>query len=118
MKEAITKAIDGGFNTHKGYKFSSVRWIGGVSGTVIDLVDSHESGNSYVCVSAEELWLNPLFWQALGKALNWPDELSYPEGRPETVSGWLYFWHRFIDHLASGKPAEDFFTALLTTHKE
>lgn len=25
---------------------------------------------------------------------------------------WLYNWHRFIDHLAEGKTAEEFFASL------
>jgi hypothetical protein len=63
--------------------------------------------------------LNPAFWQCLGKALGWDSvgakcwfcemhgSARY-SGKPE----WLYHWHRFIDHLADGKTAEEFFASL------
>ena len=48
--------------------------------------------------------LDPTFWQALGKALEWdqPDR-------------WKVEWHRFIDQLADGKVTEDFFASLVVT---
>lgn len=55
-----------------------------------------------------QVWLDPLFWQALGKSLGWDEDIS--EGNnPE----WQAYWHQFIDHLASGKDAESFFAGLL-----
>ena len=51
---------------------------------------------------------DPLFWQALGKARGWGDFLNETDGRP----AWIDRWHRFIDHLASGKDAEGFFKNL------
>jgi hypothetical protein len=33
-----------------------------------------------------------MVWEALGKARNWQD-----------TGAWLVHWHRFIDHIASGK---------------
>ena len=74
--------------------------------------------------------LQPIFWQSLGKSLEWDsadygicsitrekcelnpvflaDCLCHREG---TVS-WRSELHRFIDHLADGKPVEDFFKEL------
>lgn len=51
--------------------------------------------------------LDPLFWQALGKARGWGDDPKYG-----VYTEWRIHWHRFIDHLAEGKPAEDFFKDL------
>lgn len=62
--------------------------------------------------------LDPLFWQALGKARGWEgmsgttlsgrcrvfDEKFLPE--------WAWNMHRFIDHLAAKKSAESFFQEL------
>ena len=52
------------------------------------------------------LFLDPLFWQAVGKTRGWGDvdvngEYQYPEARNK--------WHQFIDHLADGN---DYETAL------
>jgi Rad3-related DNA helicase len=65
------------------------------------------------------LFLDSLFWQALGRARGWethrrcPIETCcriFPQER--TIPEWKYRWHRFIDHLADGKDAESFFAAL------
>jgi hypothetical protein len=78
--------------------------------------------------------LDPAFFQALGKARGWynsyhetpPHELEMPMcwcgATNEGVNGelltvhqdrtWRGAWHRFIDHLAEGKTAEEFFSGL------
>lgn len=91
MKEAIQKAIEGGYDHD--YTF---------------LVDMMEGRKDTMFL------LDPLFWQALGKAKGWDDD----EGNIWGGKRWLGFWHDFIDHLAEGKPAEDFFTNLLAPHRE
>jgi len=62
----------------------------------------------------EELWidlgdsfLESAFWRSLGKELGW---LNNPE--PTLPGGWKWYWHRFIDHLAEGKTAQNFFSSL------
>ena len=79
----------------------------------------------------EELFINPVFWKSLGIALKWPKKICpncqtgyiydaiicgkkstcFPN-RHYLKIGWLYYWHRFIDYLAEGKSAEDFFKDL------
>lgn len=66
----------------------------------------------------EVYFLDPLFWQSLGKSLGWKDP-KY--GTCQCMQGescefcnrgntmWEYHWHRFIDHLAEGKSIESFF---------
>jgi len=49
--------------------------------------------------------LDPLFWQALGKARGWQDDYH--------TTGWRRNWHHFIDHLAQGNDAESFFAQLV-----
>lgn len=102
MKEAIQKAIEGGYN------------VGPIE---VDMV----CDNKY-----DHHFLSPLFWQALGKAMGWKEEAnliitleSYNTG-PEHLlhqsmeaGYWRFYWHRFIDHLAEGKDAESFFSTLL-----
>ena len=55
--------------------------------------------------------LDPLFWQALGKALGWNkiDAADWQDGVPT----WKNQWHRFIDHLAEGKDTTQFWDDLL-----
>lgn len=50
--------------------------------------------------------LDPLFWQALGRVTTG----SWDAG--EKNPRWLRMWHRFIDALAVGKSAEQFFAEL------
>jgi hypothetical protein len=80
-------------------------------------------------------FLNPPFWQSLGKALGWDRPIKYRQSIParmvsrvskngvikyavpahirmmskRTHDRWTKEWHRFIDHLAEGKDAESFF---------
>jgi len=55
-----------------------------------------------------EVFLDPLFWQALGKARGWAKK----QPRQIQKGEWKWQWHRFIDHLADGKDAESFFASL------
>lgn len=99
MKEAIQKAIEGGYVITDNPEFVFEKW---------NMCESH-------------IFLNPLFWQALGKAEGWEgymqeddtrEYLCYANGN---LFGWQAVWHRFIDHLAAGKYAESFFKDLLTS---
>ena len=85
-------------------------------------------------ISIYEAFLDPLFWQSLGKALGWEGEHCYvtfehQEYAVEDESSqidlpeneetrhyepiWLYHQHRLIDHLSAGKSPEEFFGELL-----
>lgn len=90
MKEAIQKAIGGGYPEGK-YTFS-------VSG-------------GHVKTDTNAIFLDPLFWQALGKAMGWKE---WERESEDMRHQWRINWHRFIDHLAEGKDAESFFNELLT----
>lgn len=52
---------------------------------------------------------DPLFWQALGKAMGW--EVQFDEDKGFNYQ-WKDYWHRLIDHLAEGKSIELFFAEL------
>lgn len=84
MKEAIKRAIEGGFK--------------------------HQSSKSY---SHQIATLNPIFWQALGKAEGWPKISAYPRESDNEFETWKMTWHQFIDHLAVGKDADSYFNELL-----
>ena len=76
--------------------------------------------DSSFMVRVEESFLDPCFWQALGRALRWDHAITtvhvVDNGRPTTVRRtgqyWRSHWHCFLDFLAEGKAAEDFFAQL------
>lgn len=115
IEQAIEKAIEGGYN---GYPKPFCMECGG-----------YESPNK-----SSSMFLDPLFWQSLVTAMEWDRDL---EGLKCSCSEDIYYsyqfcpkcgkqmrkvevmttywkkeWHRFIDHIAEGKSAEDFFKTL------
>lgn len=65
-------------------------------------------------------WCDPLFWQALSKALGWGNKVFEAfDGNPDITvrmfkgKPYMYHWHRFIDHIAKGKDADSFFKDLI-----
>ena len=119
MKEAIQKAVEGGFEPTIAER------------ECCDDINFYHTQYKLLC--------DPLFWQCLGKAMGWE---SYWYGFWDTVvedergwrwhpksimdrthlqtsnlvtikEGWEHHWHRFIDSLASGQSPDDFFKKLL-----
>src|SRR5262249_50288717 len=116
INEAMTSAV------MEGYHVSS-----------LDGIDMYYSGantewsvwtrrdNASSCmVRVEESFLDPKFWQALGRAVGWDRAIKtlhvVDNGRPTIVTStgqwWLSHWHGFLDFLAEGKTPEDFFAQL------
>ena len=66
-----------------------------------------------------DVFLEPGFWQALGRARRWTtdEDGKYWQGSmAEWKSNyWKTHWHDFIDHLATGRDAESFFEIVLKT---
>jgi hypothetical protein len=66
----------------------------------------------------EKVFLDPSFWQALGKARDWLDWIAedhvYTTGQKGSgrFTCPICAWHCFIDHIAKGKDAESFFATL------
>ena len=65
------------------------------------------------------IFLDPLFWQSLSKAMGWrKKEDIYKSGEVfgkigiGQIDQWLFEWHSFIDYLAIGKTPEEFFKNL------
>lgn len=106
MKEAIQKAIEGGWRPKN--------W---------DKTDIDDFGFSQETIlSHEVILLDPLFWQALAKVEGWQEKtdriLGTEIGFSPAELTWKYHWHRFIDHLAEGEDAESFFTDLLSNQEK
>ena len=100
-----------------------------------DDVDVHMDGDIYVSIKgtdmleyidSEVIFLDPNFWECLGKAMGWEGKFicCVCEGNWTKEQGcendanhpgqeiWIYKWHEFIDHLANRGIAEEFFKEL------
>jgi hypothetical protein len=68
-------------------------------------------------IPTAEIFLDPFFWQALGKARGWPpySPTGYVDNYEDDLEdfSWKVYWHRLIDHLANGNDAESFFKELV-----
>jgi hypothetical protein len=56
-------------------------------------------------------FIDPLFWQSLGNVLFW-GHLDHESMIATGRAMWHQMWLIFIDHLAAGKTANDFFQQL------
>jgi len=82
IQDALHAAIAGGWDFKKGL-------IGGL-------------------LVAQVAFVDPFFWQSLGKTLGWDSLNSVTlneDGRP----AWHQMWITFIDYLAQGKTVDEFF---------
>jgi len=116
IQEAIDKASEEGYHI-KGSDGVDTDYSGASSEYS---AWTRQDNKSSFMVAVEETFLDPQFWQALGRALGWNHAMitvhEVENGRPTVVTRarqhWLYHWHRFLDFLAEGKTAEDFFKSL------
>jgi hypothetical protein len=116
IEDALTKATEGGYYIH-GADGVDTHYEGATSDFS---AWTREDNASTFMVAVEETFLDPHFWQALGKALWWDQAVvtvhTVENGRPTIVTRagphWLAQWHRFIDYLAEGKTPETFFDTL------
>lgn len=102
IQQAIEKAVEGGY--HRGQIGTSP-----IVEINCDFAITETKGerNHY---GLAWVWLDPLFWQSLGKAMGWTGKAFYEDGM--TLKTWKREWHRFIDKLADGGTAEQFFEEL------
>lgn len=77
--------------------------------------------NGYVGPDDPLCFLEPTFFQSLGKAMGWHTKMNCKgacdpyEGTvcgEVNVNDWNGRWHRFIDYLIQGKTAEEYFKSL------
>ena len=117
IEQTIQKAIEGGWDVGYDEKNGHIY--------TRDNFDSKGNVTGGSILSEREIFLDRLFWQALGKSLKWERVLDwYPvtdvhcvrcgEEVMGTQIAWKYYWHRFIDHLIEGKSPESFFETLNT----
>ena len=113
IAEAVTKAVEGGYHVH------------GSDGIATDFVGANSECSAWTrkdnastfVVPVEETFLDPRFWQALGRALGWSEACDltitcvhgHEECRRRPGTYWMYQWHCFIQALAEGNTPEVFF---------
>lgn len=91
MKEAIKKAIEGGYQP-----------------PLEDIPNGiNQAWINHFCV------LNPNFWKALGKHQGWEEDVDKFDDKHLVGKQYLSYWHLFIDHIAQEKNIDDFFNNLL-----
>jgi hypothetical protein len=116
IHEAIEKAVEGGYHI-----YGSDGMDTSYEGANSDFSAWTRTDNaSTFLVAVEATFLDPQFWQALGKALGWNAVCNFTSicvhGEEECQSCrgsyWMYQWHCFIQALADGKIPEAFFACL------
>jgi hypothetical protein len=127
LDEAFKISMENGWTTFKGHKIDSVRLLNSGDKRLAEVIEEHEGrSSSSTTFSYDEFFLDPLFWQSLGKGSKWEDELCSQCGKsPEkhiprsracpgagTIPHWLSCWHSFIDAVAHGRTPEEFFRKL------
>lgn len=89
LEQTIRDAVEKG-----GFDGQNIQFNGGI------LYANKFASRGQRCIA--DIFLDPAFWQALGKARGW-DKWEVNANVQ---------WHRLIDHLSSGGTIEDFFTTL------
>ena len=128
IQQAIEKAIEGGYMKAKDY-FGYIPSV--VKEVHYNKPEKLHQGHNFFertsgsfhfgsakkysfSISVNEIFLDPLFWQSLGKAMGWENESECPLACcggicPIDIPMWQSQWHLFIDKLANGGTAEQFF---------
>ena len=116
IQEAIDKANEGGYHIH------------GSDGMETDYAGANrkfsawtrKDNESSFMIPTEETFLDPRFWQALGRALGWSEACDlaincrHGQEACQSCRGyyWMYQWHCFIQALADGHTPDAFFAQL------
>jgi hypothetical protein len=113
IQEAIDKATEGGYHI-----YGSDGMDTDYEGATNDYSAwTRKDNESSFLIPTEETFLDPRFWQALGRALGWSEacDLSiicvhgHEACRQCHGYSWMYQWHCFIQAIADGKTPDVFF---------
>jgi hypothetical protein len=116
IHEAIDKAHEGGYHI-----YGSDGMDTDYEGATNDYSAwTRKDNESSFLVPTEETFLDPKFWQALGRALGWSEACDlaitcvhgHEECRQCYGYYWMYQWHCFIQAIADGNTPEAFFAHL------
>jgi hypothetical protein len=117
IREAVNKATEGGYHINGS---DGIETDYGGANSEYSVWTRKDNASSFI-VPVAETFLDPRFWHALGRGLEWEKEVmtvhAVENGRSTLVTRagqhWLYHWHRFIDHLAEGNTPDTFFETLI-----
>jgi hypothetical protein len=116
IQEAVNTAVAGGYHIHGSDGIATVYTGANSEYSAWTRTDNHSS----FMVPVHETFLDPAFWQALGRALGWEEacELAltcvhgHEECRQCHTYYWMYQWHCFIQQIAHGHTPDAFFASL------
>jgi len=116
IAEVLQKATEGGYHI---YGSDGMDTDYGGANSEYSVWTRKDNASSFI-IPVAETFLDPDFWQALGRALEWEYGVmtvhAMENGRATIITRarhhWLYHWHRFIDHLAERHPPASFFASL------
>ena len=126
IQQAIEKSIEGGWRPegevlglYDGEVWVKIRWaekrecmLGSRAGSYGEGFEDIENGLVVdMPAEIEGMFLDPFFWQALGKSMGWGgshygDNAVEHECNNQCVPNWYHKWHALIDHLAEGGSIE------------
>jgi hypothetical protein len=121
IQEALNTATEGGYHIY-GSDGMDTEYEGATNDYS---AWTRKDNDSSFLVPTEETFLDPKFWQALGRALGWSEacDLSitcvHGEEECQRCRGyyWMYQWHCFIQALADGNTPEAFFASLPSSQR-
>jgi hypothetical protein len=116
IQEAVNTAVAGGYHIHGSDGIATVYTGANSEYSAWTRTDNHSS----FMVPVQETFLDPAFWQALGRAFGWEAACDLAiicvHGHEEYHrchgSYWMYQWHCFIQHIAHGQTPDAFFASL------
>ena len=119
IAEALQKATKGGYHI-RGSDGMDTDYEGATSDFS---AWTRKDNASTFLVAVEETFLDPRFWQALGRALGWSEVCDlviicvHGEEECQRCRGyyWMFQWHCFIQAIANGNTPEAFFARLTSS---
>jgi hypothetical protein len=116
IQEALNKAVEGGYHIY-GSDGMDTCYEG--ANSKYSVWTRKDNASSFM-VPTEETFLDPRFWQALGRTLGWSAtcdlSITCVHGHEECQSCrgyyWMFQWHCFIQEIAHGNTSETFFAPL------
>lgn len=117
MNEAIKLAIEKGGYRIRGYTDPRYEYISADKGELVYRYEGEVSSVKFWPAMFNEYVLDPLFWQALGKALGW-DNGGYYHHYPDNFSRfwqteWLYHALHYHELNLTGGSTEKFWNEVL-----
>jgi hypothetical protein len=119
IAEVLQKATEGGYHIY-GSDGMETSYAG--ANSEFSAWTRTDNDSSFM-VPVEETFLDPRFWQALGRTLGWSAVCDlvifcvHGEEECQSCRGyyWMYQWHCFIQALAHDNPPEAFFERLTSS---